>query len=64
MYEDFKDLEHYFNTCPASNQPRRLFATAKTQKFSSIKDIALENLKLRTIMEIQKHKEYHLFFRQ
>ena len=64
MYEDFKDLEHYFNTCPASNQPSRSFATAKTQKFSSIKDIALENSKLRTIMEIQQHKEYHLFFLQ
>ena len=64
MYEHFKDLEQYFNMCPASDQPSRSFATAKTQKFSSIKDIALENSKLRTIMEIQQHKEYHLFFLQ
>ena len=29
---------------PASNQPSRLFATVKTQKFSSIKHLTLENL--------------------
>lgn len=40
--------------CPTSHQPSRLFATAKTQKFSSIKDITLENLKLRSTIDLRR----------
>ena len=40
--------------CPTSHQPSRLFATAKTQKFSSIKYITLENLKLRSTIDLRR----------
>ena len=35
---------------PVSNQPARLYATAKTHKFDDYKDITTENLKLRPII--------------
>ena len=40
--------------CPASNQTSSSFATAKTQKFTSIKDITLESLKLRPIIDLRR----------
>ena len=39
---------------PASNQPSRSFATVKTQKFSSIKHLTLENLKLRLVIDLRR----------
>ena len=35
-----------------SNQPGRVFATAKTHKFTSVNDITIENLKLRPIIDL------------
>ena len=37
---------------PVSNQPGRFFATAKTYKLTSLKDITVENLKLRQIIDL------------
>ena len=37
---------------PVSNQPGRFFATAKTHKFPSSNDIAVENLKLCPIIDL------------
>ena len=37
---------------PVSNQPGRLFVTAKTHKFTSLNDITVENLKLRPIIDL------------
>ena len=39
---------------PASNQPSRSIATGKTQKFSSIKDVTLENPKSRPIINLRR----------
>ena len=36
---------------PNSNQPARLFATAKTRKFSNFEDIDINNLKIRPIVD-------------
>ena len=36
---------------PNSNQPARLFATAKTHKFSNFEDIDINNLKIRPIVD-------------
>ena len=37
---------------PVSNQAGRCFATAKTHKFTSLKDITIENMKLRLIVDL------------
>ena len=39
---------------PASSQPSHSFATVKTQKFSSIKNITSENLNLGLIIDLRK----------
>ena len=36
---------------PTSSQPARLFATAKTHKFTDIKQININDLKLRPIID-------------
>ena len=43
--------EQYENMRPKSNQPGRFFPTAKTQKFDSVNDITLDQLKLRPIID-------------
>ena len=40
--------------CPVSNQPSRSTATTTRQKFLSIKDITLENTKLRRIINLKR----------
>ena len=35
---------------PVSNQPARFFATGKTQKFKSLEEINIDQLKLRPII--------------
>ena len=47
----FKKHEKYDEMRPTTNQPGRLFATAKTHKFSSLEEIDLEQLKLRPIID-------------
>ena len=44
---------------PSSNQPARFFATAKTHKFDNFKDINIENLKLRPIIDQTGTATYH-----
>ena len=52
LYRHFKKSEHYDQMRPVSNQPGRLFATAKTHKFTSLNNITVENLKLRPIIDL------------
>ena len=52
LYKHFKRSEHYDQMRPVSNQPGRFFATAKTQKFTSLNDITVQNLKLRPIKDL------------
>ena len=51
LYNNFRDHKEYEKMRPVSNQPARLFATAKTHKFQSFDDITLEDLKLRPIVD-------------
>ena len=51
LYRNFKTHEKYRDMRPNSNQPGRLFATAKTHKFHSYDDITIDNLKLRPIID-------------
>ena len=51
LYIHFKCHPDYDKMRPSSNQPARLFATAKTHKFDRFKDINIENLKLRPIID-------------
>ena len=43
-------FDRYKDMRPISNQPGRLYATAKTHKFSSLDDITIEKLKFRRII--------------
>ena len=40
---------------PVSNQPGRLYATAKTYKFNSLDEITVENLKFQPIISKWVH---------
>ena len=51
IYRNFKKHEKYKEMRPTSSQPARLFATAKTHKFTDTKQININNLKLRPIMD-------------
>ena len=51
LYRNFKDHKNYKQLRPSSNQPAKLFATAKTHKFDSFNDININDLKLRPIMD-------------
>ena len=42
--------KHYEIMLPKSNQPGKIYGTAKTHKFNSIEDITLENLKFHPIV--------------
>ena len=51
LYRNFYGkYEHYEKMLSKSNQPGQLYGTAKTNKFNSIEDIILENLKFRPII--------------
>ena len=50
LRRNFKDrFTHYKDIRPVSNQPDRLYATAKTHKFKSLDKITVENLKFQPI---------------
>ena len=49
IYSNFKKYEKYNEMKPTSSQPARLFATAKTYKFTDTKQININNLKLHPI---------------
>ena len=51
IYRNFKKHEKYKEMRPTSSQPARLFATAKTHKFTDIKQINTNDLKLRPIID-------------
>ena len=48
---NFKKHEKYKEIRPTSRQPARLFVTAKTHKFTDIKQININDLKLRPIID-------------
>ena len=50
LYRNFKDHKYYEKMFPSSNQPARLYGTAKTHKFEHLEDITLEDLKFRPII--------------
>ena len=56
LFQDFlrqkiKSYEKYEKMRPVPNQPAKLFATVKTHKFKNIKDIHVEDLKFRPIID-------------
>ena len=52
IYRNFKKHEKYKEMSPISSQPARLFAIAKTHKFTDIKRINMNDLKLRPILDL------------
>ena len=52
LYRHFKKSKHYDQMHPVSNQPDRFFAIAKTHKFTLLNHITVENLKLRSIIDL------------
>ena len=50
LYRNLSKYEHYKEMYPSSNQPARLYGTAKTHKFEHVNDINLEKLKFRPII--------------
>ena len=51
VYRHFKKHEKYKEMRPTSSQPARIFTTAKTNKFTDIKQININDLKLRPIID-------------
>ena len=51
LYRNFRDYQYYDKMRPQSNQPARLFGTAKTHKFESTRDITKHNIKFRPIID-------------
>ena len=51
LYRHFKDKKCYDEMCLVLNQPVRFCATAKTQKFKSLEEINVDQLKLRPIID-------------
>ena len=51
LQNHFSKHKEYNKMRPNSNQPTRLFATAKTHKFSNFADININNLKIRPIVD-------------
>ena len=45
LRRNFRNYEHYKDMKPDSNQPARLYGTAKTHKFEFLEDITVINLK-------------------
>ena len=44
-------IEHYKSMYPHSNQPAKLYGTAKTHKFNNIQEISKEKLKFHPIID-------------
>ena len=51
LYRNFYTYEHYKFMYPHSNQPAKLYGTAKTHKFNNIQEINKEKLKFRPIID-------------
>ena len=51
LYRNFKNYKHYDNMYPHSNQPAKLYGTAKTHKFNNTNDITKDELKFRPIID-------------
>ena len=50
LYRNFYTYEHYKSMYPHSNQPAKLYGTAKTHKFNNIQEINKEKLKFGPII--------------
>ena len=51
LYRNFRNYENYSKMRPKSNQPARMYGTAKTHKFQNIKEITSDNIKFRPIID-------------
>ena len=51
LHNHFRTHKQYNEMYPRSNQPARLYATAKTHKFDSIEAVNIDELKFRPIMD-------------
>ena len=51
LYRNFCTYEHYKSMYPHSNQPAKLYGTAKTHKFNNIQEINKEKLKFCPIID-------------
>ena len=47
LYKNFHTCGHYKSIYPYSNQPAKLYGTAKTQKFNNIREIKNRKFKSR-----------------
>ena len=50
LYRNFRKYEYYEQILPKSNQPGKLYGTAKIHKFTDIDEINIDNLKFRPII--------------
>ena len=60
LYRNFRNYERYEDMQPDSNQPARLYGTAKTHKFESLENIIVANLKFRPIIDQTRTFMYNL----
>ena len=60
LYRNFRNYERYEDMQPDSNQPARLYGTAKTHKFESLENIIVVNLKFRPIIDQTRMFMYNL----
>ena len=51
LYRNFENHPSYDKMTPKSNQPARLYATAKTHKFNDLDEVTVEKLKFRSIVD-------------
>ena len=51
LYRNFYTYEHYKSMYPHSNQPAKLYGTAKSHKFNNIQEINKEKLKFGPIID-------------
>ena len=51
LYRNFKDNKCYVNMHPVSNQPVRIFATAKTHIFNTKEEINVDHRKLHPLID-------------
>ena len=51
LYRNFSSHRDYKKMTPSSNQPARLYGTAKTHKFNSTEDVTKSGLKFRPIID-------------
>ena len=58
---NFHNYEHYKDMQPDSNQPARLYGTAKTHKFETLEDITdLSLIKLKRLSTMWRQKLYQI----